>query len=321
MDNCKLVTKDNKLISASYSLGIPEQRIIFLAIVEARAQKQMIDARGVLQIHASSYQEQFKVEKHTSYDALKSAAKGLFDAHFEYDDIHEKTGDLVHRIVRWVQSVAYIDKTGMIELQFTDAVIPLITRLSEQYTEYDLKQVSELQSEYAIRLYELMMQWKTVGKTNKIATDDLRKKLGVKAEQYKEMHNFKARVLNHAIKQINSFTDIQADYIQHKTGKAITGFTFTFKQKKAPEQLATATNKNRDNATPDLFHNMTDDQISTFSKKLAALPELGSNSPLGASTEQFAAIIADDLKDADKQKKYSKHLAKLGFKAAKSKVK
>jgi plasmid replication initiation protein len=311
MDNCKLVTKDNKLISASYSLGIPEQRIIFLAIVEARAQKQMIDARGVLQIHASSYQEQFKVEKHTSYDALKSAAKGLFDAHFEYDDIHEKTGDLVHRIVRWVQTIAYIDKTGMIELQFTDAVIPLITRLSEQYTEYDLKQVSELQSEYAIRLYELMMQWKTVGKTNKIATDDLRKKLGVKAEQYKEMHNFKARVLNHAIKQINSFTDIQADYIQHKTGKAITGFTFTFKQKAAPEPIA----------KDDGYIKMTDSQIKTFSNKLAALPELGSNSPLGASTEQFAAIIADDLKDPDKQKKYSKHLAKLGYQSAKSKVK
>lgn len=311
MDNCKLVTKDNKLISASYSLGIPEQRIIFLAIVEARAQKQMIDARGVLQIHASSYQEQFKVEKHTSYDALKSAAKGLFDAHFEYDDIHEKTGDLVHRIVRWVQSVAYIDKTGMIELQFTDAVIPLITRLSEQYTEYDLKQVSELQSEYAIRLYELMMQWKTVGKTNKIPIDDLRKKLGVQPEQYKEMHNFKARVLKHAIKQINNFTDVTADYVQHKTGRVITGFTFTFKQKKAPEPIA----------KDDGFIKMTDSQIKTFSNKLAALPELGSNSPLGASTEQFAAIIADDLKDPDKQKKYSKHLAKLGFKAAKSKVK
>ena len=320
MSDCKLVTKHNKLISASYSLGIPEQRIIFLAIVEARAQKQMIDARGVLQIHASSYQEQFKVEKHTSYDALKSAAKGLFDAHFEYDDIHEKTGDLVHRIVRWVQTIAYIDKTGMIELQFTDAVIPLITRLSEQYTEYDLKQVSELQSEYAIRLYELMMQWKTVGKTNKIALDDLRSKLGVQPEQYKAMNNFKARVLDLAISQINDFTDVTATYEQHKTGRAVTGFTFTFKQKKAPEQLATATNKNRDNATPDLFHNMTDDQISTFSKRLAALPELGSNSPLGASTEQFAAIIADDLKDPDKQKKYSKHLAKLGFKAAKSKV-
>ena len=135
------------------------------------------------------------------------------------------------------------------------------------------------------------------------------------------MCNFKARVLDLAISQINDFTDVTATYEQHKTGRAVTGFTFTFKQKKAPEQLATATNKNRDNATPDLFHNMTDDQISTFSKKLAALPELGSNAPMGASAEQFAAIIADDLKDADKQKKYHKHLAKLGFKAAKGKAK
>lgn len=321
MDNCKLVTKDNKLISASYSLGVPEQRVIFLAIVEARAQKQMIDARGVLQIHASSYQEQFKVEKHSAYKALKSAARGLFDAHFEYDDIHQKTGKNAHYVVNWVQQIAYIDTAGMIELQFTDAVIPLITRLSEQYTEYDLKQVSELQSEYAIRLYELMAQWKTVGKTNKIPIDDLRKKLGVQPEQYKEMHNFKARVLNLAISQINDFTDVTATYEQHKTGKEITGFTFTFKQKKAPEQLATATNKNRDNATPDLFHNMTDDQIGTFSKRLAALPELGSKAPMGASAEQFAAIIADDLKDADKQKKYHKHLAKLGFEVSKRKVK
>src|SRR5699024_10645515 len=263
MSSKQLVTKDNKLINASYSLGIPEQRVIFLAIIEARAQERMIDARGVLQIHASSYQEQFKVEKHSAYKALKSAANGLFESYFGYDYIHEKTGKPAHRVVRWAQAVSYIETAGMIELQFTDAVIPLITRLSEQYTEYDLKQVSELQSEYAIRLYELMMQWKTVGKTNKIALDDLRSKLGVQPEQYKAMNNFKARVLDLAISQINDFTDVTATYEQHKTGRAVTGFTFTFKQKKAPEQLATATNKNRDNATPDLFHNMTDDQIST----------------------------------------------------------
>ena len=310
MDNCKLVTKDNKLISASYSLGIPEQRIIFLAIVAARAQDKLIDARGVLQIHASSYQEQFKVEKHTSYDALKSATRGLFDAYFEYDDIHKQTGKPVHHLVNWVQKISYIDTAGMIELQFTDDVIPLITRLSEQYTEYDLKQVSELQSEYAIRLYELIMQWKSVGKTNKIATDDLRKKLGVKPDQYKEMHNFKARVLDHAKKQINEHTDITADYVQHKTGRVITGFTFTFKQKKAPEPIA------KDN----VYIKMTADQLGTFSKKLAALPELGSNAPIGKSTDEFAAIIASDLADENKQMRYMPYLEKLGYKYKKRKI-
>jgi len=170
-------------------------------------------------------------------------------------------------------------------------------------------------------LYELIIQWRDNGVTQRYKIDELRQKLGVEPEQYKKMSNFKMRVLDLAIDQINEHTDITVKTEQHKTGRKITAMSFTFKQKKAPEQLATATNKNRDNATPDLFHNMTDDQISTFSKKLAALPELGSNAPMGASAEQFAAMIADDLKDADKQKKYSKHLAKLGFKAAKGKVK
>src|SRR5690606_12936778 len=229
MSNKQLIAKDNKLVGASYSLGIPEQRLIFLAIIEAREQKQLIDAKGVLDIRAKSYQEQFKVEKHTSYEALKSATSGLFDAHFEYEDIHEKTGKQARHVIRWVQKISYIDDAGMVELQFTDAVIPLITRLSEQYTEYELKQVSELQSEYSIRLYELMMQWKAVGKTNKISVDDLRRKLGVEPKQYKKMNNFKARVLDHAINQINEHTDIQAEYDQYKDGRAIAGFTFKFK--------------------------------------------------------------------------------------------
>ena len=313
----KLVTKHNKLISASYSLGVPEQRIIFLAIVVAREQEKLIDARGLLQIHASSYQEQFKVEKHSAYKALKSAAKGLFDAHFEYDDIHEQTGKDANNFIRWVQKIRYINAAGMIELQFTDDVIPLITRLTEQYTEYDLKQVSELQSEYAIRLYELMMQWQSVGKTNQITIDNLRKKLGVKPEQYKQMCNFKTRVLDHAVKQINDYTDITVKYDQHKTGKTITAISFIFKKKQI---LDPAKNKKRDSAAPDLFHNMTDSQVKTFSAKLAALPELGSNAPIGKSTAEFAAIIANDLVDENKQMRYMPYLAKLGYQPKKHKA-
>lgn len=312
----KLVTKDNKLISASYSLGIPEQRVIFLAIVEARAQKQMIDARGVLQIHASSYQEQFKVEKHSAYKALKSAAKGLFEAQFEYNHIHEQTGKPAHRAVRWVQAIDYIDAAGMIELQFTDAVIPLITRLSEQYTEFDLKQVSELQSEYAIRLYELMIQWRKTGKVPKIELQDLRNKLGVNPDQYKTMCNFKARVIDLAINQINDHTDITADYDQHKTGRKVTAFTFKFKQKPSAKTIAADKPSNADT-----FIKMSADQIATFSAKLANLPALGSNAPMGASTAEFADMIAADLADKTKQAKYLPHLEKLGFKTAKAKSK
>lgn len=294
----QLITKANKLTSASYSLGVTEQRLIFLAIIEARAKKKLIDAKGVLRIKAKAYQEQFSVEKHTAYEALKSATEGLFDAYFEYDDIDEATGKAAHHVVRWVQKITYIDDAGIVELQFTDAVIPLITRLSEQYTEYELKQVSELQSEYAIRLYEIMMRWKSVGVTHLIPLEDLRKQLGIKPEQYQAMNNFKLRVLNHGIKQINESTDITAEYEQHKTGRKVTGFTFRFKPKtKAVKQLQ-----------------LTPKQIEAYSSKLARLPELGSGSPSGATYDQYAQMIAADLKTSEGVQKYLPHLTKLGFK-------
>ncbi|ABE76270.1 replication initiation protein RepM [Psychrobacter cryohalolentis] len=298
MSNKQLIAKDNKLIGASYSLGIPEQRLIFLAIIEAREQKQLIDAKGVLNIRAKSYQEQFKVEKHTSYDALKSATSGLFDAHFEYEDIHEKTGKQARHVIRWVQKISYIDDAGMVELQFTDAVIPLITRLSEQYTEYELKQVSELQSEYSIRLYELMMQWKAVGKTNKISVDDLRRKLGVEPKQYKKMNNFKARVLDHAINQINEHTDIQAEYDQYKDGRAIAGFTFKFKVKKNKVKIAAKVEA--DNVDRSTIEGLNDKQLGRIARNPSFIADyndlVSSTSPAGQDMNMWELEMINRLK-------------------------
>lgn len=303
MKNSPLVTKANSLVTANYSLGVAEQRVILLAIIEARSQQRMIDAKGVLTIKAKSYQDHFNVEKHTAYEALKNAATGLFEASFEYDDIDDKTGKPRHNVVRWVQQIAYIDDAGLVELQFTNAVIPLITRLSEQYTEYELKQVSELQSEYAIRLYEIMMQWKTVGKTKQILLDDLRSQLGVEPSQYRAMCDFKKRVLDHAVSQINKHTDITAKYEQHKTGRRVTGFTFRFESK----TKAVSNDPKQVKLTPK--------QIEAYSGKLARLSELGSKAPVGASTEEYASKIAAELKTSEGVKKYLPHLIKLGFKS------
>lgn len=320
MTKKQMVTKDNDLIGASYSLGLAEQRLIFLAIIEAREQNVFINVGKSLRIYAKSYEQQFSVEKHTSYEAMKRAVNGLYEAGFAYSKTDEVSGELGRYKSRWVDKIGYIDNLGCVELTFASDVIPLITRLDSCYTEYELRQVSSLQSEYAIRLYELMMQWKTVGKVPKIELQDLRNKLGVEPEQYQKMCNFKAKVLDLAVSQINDFTDITADYEQHKTGRKVTGFTFTFKQKPSAKAVAKGANPARDTDTPDMFNDMTDSQIATFSSKLARLPELGNDAPIGGSTDDYATLIATHLADPVKQKKYHAHLSKLGFKAAKSKA-
>ena len=309
--NKQLVTKDNSLIGASYSLGVVEQRLIFLAIIEAREQKTLIEAGGLLRIYAQSYAKQFDVEKHTSYEAMKRAVEGLYEAGFAYSKLDERSGKIGHYKSRWVDKIGYIDDLGCVELVFASDVIPLITRLETRYTEYELKQVVGLQSEYAIRLYELIIQWRSVGKTNPISLEELREKLGL-VDEYKRIEAFKRRVLDLAVRQINEHTDITVEYEQHKQGRVITGFTFKFKVKLKSKKAVAL---NGENDKTDLLSSlkMTAKQRISFASQLSQMGELSSYAKQGEDYKEFATRIESELLDESRQAFYIPYLDKLGF--------
>ena len=70
-----LIVKDNALMNASYNLDLVEQRLILLAILEARESGKGINANDPLTVHAESYINQFGVARQTAYQALKMPAK------------------------------------------------------------------------------------------------------------------------------------------------------------------------------------------------------------------------------------------------------
>ena len=307
MSGKNIVSKDNDLIGASYRLGVAEQRLIFLAIIEVREQNKFINVGKPLRIYAKSYEQQFSVAKHTAYEAMKRAVNGLYEAGFTYIKADETSGKPITYKSRWVEKIAYADELGCVELTFSSDIIPLITRLERCYTEYDLKQVSALQSEYAIRLYELMIQWRTVGKTNKMALDDLRAKLGVEPDQYTAMSDFKKRVLDLGIKQINDHTDITASYEQHKEGRRIVGFTFKFKAKAKPKK---ALESSRDSDTADMFtiDGLSDKQLGRIARNPSFIADynhmVSSTSPAGQSEQAWEFEMINRLKkDASQFKK------------------
>ena len=173
-----LVVKDNALVNASYDLDLVEQRLVLLAIVEARESGKGINANDPLVIHAESYINQFKVHRNTAYQALKDACKCLFARQFSYQE--EKDNGTVRNVTsRWVSQIAYNDNEASVDLIFAPAVVPFITRLEERFTKYELEQVSNLKSAYSIRLYELLIQWRSIGRTPVIRLDEFRKKVGV----------------------------------------------------------------------------------------------------------------------------------------------
>lgn len=255
-----LVVKDNALINASYNLELTEQRLILLAILNARESGRGITAESRLEIHASEYAKHFDVSNDAAYKALKDAVDNLFNRQFSYSQFHKDTDKLKKVRSRWVSRVAYVEELAILEITFAPDVVPLITRLEQHFTSYQLEQISQLNSKYAVRLYEILIAWREVGKVPQIELGEFRTKLGVDDGEYEKIADLKKRVLEPSIKQINEFTDITATYEQHKKGRNIVGFSFKFKQKQKPDEVKKDV-RPRDPNTPDLFTGKTDTEI------------------------------------------------------------
>ena len=301
-----LVVKDNALINASYNLDLVEQRLILLAIVEARDSGRGINANDPLEVHAESYVNQFNVARQTAYQALKDACKDLFVRQFSYQEIN-KRGNVENVLSRWVSEIRYIDDEATVKLIFAPAIVPLITRLEEQFTKYELQQISNLSSAYAVRLYELLIAWRSTGQTPIIELAEFRQKIGVLDDEYTRMGNFKDRVLNLAIAQINEHTDINVQCQQHKKGRNISGFSFTFKLKKV------VIAHTKEQTALEIFSKFTDAQRHLFASKLSELSEMNKYSEGTESYSQFAVRISEMLRDPQKFEELLPYLKKVGF--------
>ena len=295
----KLIVKDNALINASYNLDLVEQRLILLSIIEARESGKGINANDPLVIHAESYVNQFGVHRNTAYQALKDACLDLFARQFSYQSLSEK-GNIQNHRTRWVSEIIYVEKEAIVKLIFSPAIVPLITRLEKHFTSYEIEQVSKLNTGYAVRLYELLICWRSTGKTPILNIQDFRKQMGVLDNEYQRMYDFKKYILDPSIKQINQHTDIVVTYEQHKTGRTITGFSFKFKQKPQTDKPKKLTSK----------------QLDLFAHKLSKLQSFQNHyqADIGASVEDYARDIRVKLDDMEYIKKWLSFLSEIGYK-------
>ena len=300
----ELIVKDNALINASYSLELTEQRIILLAILKARENKTPHNQELI--VTAQSYITAFNVHRNTAYKTLKTACDNLFTRQFTYQR-YNSNGNIEQVKTRWVQSVIYAENESYIKIKFTDEILPLVTMLEKHFTSYELQQVASLKSIHAIRLYELLIQYRTVGKIE-ISLNDLRLKLGIADGKYPTMNNFKARVLDVGIQQINEHSDIIVKYEQAKTGRTIVGFKFSFKQKASK---ATAQQIKRDDTTGDLFsiNNLSDAQLARIARNKQFIadynhlisPQSNANNDINEWVRVMVTKMKTDIKQFSKK--------------------
>ena len=122
----------------------------------------------------------------------------------------------------------YIQGEGL-TLIFNPCMIPYLLDLADKpFTKLPFEQVWALRSSYALRLFELLLQYQNTKTHERTMTvEELRECLGVPDEAYRDkMVNFKARVIDSSIKDINEKTAYKVEYENVKEGRKIVAFKF-----------------------------------------------------------------------------------------------
>jgi plasmid replication initiation protein len=94
-----------------------------------------------------------------------------------------------------------------------------------------------MDSAHAIRLYELLCQWRDAGE-REVTIEWLREAFQLDGK-YPAIKDFKKRVIEPAVEQINELTPLWVKWDQRKTGRRVSHLLFTF-GKKPSEKAAKA---------------------------------------------------------------------------------
>jgi plasmid replication initiation protein len=227
-DKNLVVCKSNKVIEAGYKLSLNEQRVILCCIAQVNSNKPLSPTER-LEVTAQDFSDRFQISKDKSYQTLKEVSEQLFERYVIIDNPDPADKSLRYTKTRWISAVNYHTDIGKISLLFAPLMIPYLSELTGNFTFYQLEHIGAMSSIYALRLYELLMQWKTTGK-REIEIDWLKTQFELDAS-YNRMFDLKKRVIDPAVKDINKHSNYAVSWEQRKTGRKVTHLIFTFAEK------------------------------------------------------------------------------------------
>jgi len=222
------VYKSNAVIQAGYQLGLNEQRVVLACIGLVDPRKELL-ATDRFELSAKDFVTLFGVSEKNAYKALIEVTQTLFKRYIVIENPFPDEPNINKLQTHWISSIYYMETEGKIALRFAPDLIPYLSQLQGCFTRYELKHIGNMTSTYGIRMYELLMQWKTTGK-REVEIEWLKKQFELDAS-YERMDNLKRRVIDPAVKDINTHSNYQVSWTQRKTGRNVTHLIFNFAEK------------------------------------------------------------------------------------------
>ena len=227
------VCKRNDLIQQSrFTLTVQEQRMVLYAISKIKPEDEPNTE------YVISLNDFYKVIgwKNRSYTELKNNLKKLADKSWWVETLSEK-GHKKETLIRWFSYIEIDYGSSDISLKFHEKMAPYIFQLVQSgafYTTYNLEYVLPMKSQYSPRLYEILKSYEYNNNEWYFDTDKLKKLLD--CENYERFPDFRRKVLEPAVEEINLYTDLKIFYKTETKGRKVIRICFYMDKKTISEQ-------------------------------------------------------------------------------------
>ena len=232
------VVMQNELARAKYSMDLNERRLLYVAM--SKINQHDTDFQTVtffiseyINLLEKSMNDKKQQKGGKTYELIKEGCRNLLKRLVEIQDGKKWTA------FQWVSKAVVNEETGEITLKFHNDMKPYLLFMCENkgYTKFLLKFALPLNSTYSQRFYEMFrgLVFEDRGTAiTRINLDELRTRLELKKEQYRNYADFKKRILDIATREINSKTDIYITFKEIRSrarGKKVEALNITIQLK------------------------------------------------------------------------------------------
>ena len=219
--NIDLLMQSRQLVHTSYEVSAIQNRIFYYCLLTAQKEK---NGELSCDVKLEDLKKLIPNKNQRTLANIKKTIQVLKQTSLEFEK--NENGDTIECDYNLISGSEYNVNKEIFKIKLA----PRLYKHLIDYTIYaplNLEILTRFKSFYSQRLYELMRLWsrtdKTIVKNFKI--DQLRFVLGVE-NKYPEYKNFKQRVLNQAVKEINSLGNMKIDIEEIKNGRKVDEIKF-----------------------------------------------------------------------------------------------
>lgn len=224
LQNGGLVVQHNYLIEANYDLTLQEKRIIVWLASQVRSDD--VDFKD----HVLKISDFCKIAGLKSKNMHKEIEKTTLSLIERSLQIYSPSENKLLQVT-WLNSAEYLYNEGSVKLCFSPKLKPYLLELHNCFTTLSLENLMLFKSIYTIRVYELLKQYQKLG-VREIRIADLRKNLGINANEYSLYSNFKKKVIEIAKREINEKSDIKVNFLEIKNSRKVDAIQFSIETQK-----------------------------------------------------------------------------------------